>query len=205
MNPAVTQRETLEVFIYTWPRPLLALIYSSAVALGITLLFVLDWHFIDWFTQWLGSWAIPIAAAIGIYALAGMGLWQMLYVRLRRPRSRPSLVAERTGLSTPWSVQIPWDDIDIFLMGTAFTKSRGGSGYEFPSAVVPNIAKYWPRAPWRVTTMPRWAPANAFPVIQYSGVGYLVRRDGVDPLKHVGNRALIAELSSFQARMRNIA
>jgi hypothetical protein len=201
MSPAGIQRGTLEVFIYTWPRSLLALIYSAAVALGITILFVLDAHFIDWFALWVGSWALPIATAIGIYALAGLGIWQVLSVRLRRPRSRPSLVARPSGLTTPWSVEVPWSDIDRFLMGTGIP-SRGPT-FRFPCAVVSNIEKYRPRLPWWLRTYRAWEPANAFAVLPLSKVGWMVRRDGVDPRVHVSDQALIDELNNAHARMRN--
>jgi hypothetical protein len=63
--------------------------------------------------------------------------------------------------------------------------------------VVPNIKKY--SRPFLLSAF--WKPANAFPVLKLSTNGYLVRRNGMDPMVSVGDEALIAELSNFRARM----
>lgn len=198
-----TQRETLEVFNYTWPKSLQALAFSGALATAIPVMALIKPNVSAGFRLWLfGSWETPLDVAFTIYALAAIGICRLLSERLKRPRTRPSLVAERSGLTTQWSVRVPWNDIDSFSMGTVVVSSSGiRPPDQCPCAVVPNIGKY-PR-PWWMTRFTVLEPANAFPVIQESKAGYLVRRDGVDPLEHVGDQLLIAELSNFRARMKN--
>jgi hypothetical protein len=211
MNPAATQRETLEVFCYTFPKVALAFFFSAFFAACIAILIVYAYlipcePFTEWFSQLLGSRQIPVAAVLGIYGLGGLAIVRLTRDWLTRLSSRPTLVAERSGLTTEWSGQLAWNDIDGFTRGTRVYR-RNPIRLQYVCAVVPDVQKYslsWSiRGRIGIFTISVMEPANAVPLAAVSPAGYYVRRNGLDPLVHLDTRSLMAELDDFRTRIRD--
>ncbi len=195
MSPGAARVETVEVFNYTWPTFLQLLTWSAVVAVVPPFLVLFEPGFRDFLRELLGSWAFPSATALGVYAVAAFAVLRGLKwgERFKRPRMRPSLVADRAGITTQWSVRVPWGDVQDFSMANA-------RHIELPSVLVSNIGDY--RNPWWLSrTFGRWEPVNALLVLGDSKVGYLVRRGALGPLEHVGKDELIAELRKFRSHL----
>jgi hypothetical protein len=201
MSPAGTRTERLEVFRHAWPVWFLILVWSAVIALMAAAMMVA----IAGMSDLLGSWAFPLVIALGLYVLAffGIAYGLQLYERLKLTRTAPSLVADRAGLVTEWSVHVPWKDVTGFAIGRSAPARRSEYGVEWPGVLVSNIGEY--RRPWWLSRfLMHWEPANALPVLLLSQPGYLVRRDALDRLQRLGDKELIAELSKLRSRVENV-
>ena len=118
--------------------------------------------------------------------------------RLKQLRSDPSVVADLAGLTTHWSVRIPWNDVRDFAVGRA--KSPRGPAMDYPCVLVSNIGDY--RRPWYVSRFfVSWEPGNALPIIPFSIVGHFVRCEDLGIQKRLTGQDLIDELRNFRGRI----
>lgn len=200
MTLSDTKTERLEVFCYTWPSWYLVLSYVFVVAATLAIMIVI----VGDFREWLASWAFPLAITAGMYALGFIGISRGLKMndRLKQPCSDPSMVVDLAGLTTKWSVRIPWSDIRDFAVGRA--KSLSGPTMDYPCVLVSNIGDY--QRPWYVSRFfGSWEPDNALPILPFSIVGHFVSCDDLGIQKRLSGQDLIDELRNFRGRIHSRA
>ncbi len=196
MTLSGTKSERLEVFCYTWPPWYLVLSYAFVVAATLAIMIVI----VEGLREWLADWALPLAIAAGVYSLGFIGISRGLKMndRLKRLRSDPSVVADLAGLTTQWSVRIPWSDVHDFAVGRA--KPFRGPTMDYACILVSNIGDY--RRPWYVSRVfVSWEPDNALPILPFSIVGHFVRCDDLGVQKRLNGHDLIDELRKFRGRI----
>ena len=167
------------------------LFWSAVIALTVAVMVVI----VADIRSLLGNWAFPLAIALGVYGLGFIGTARALDLsgRFKQLRRLPSAVFDREGLITEWSVRVPWGDVTDFSIGR--TKAL-----QCPCVLVSNITAY--RRPWWDNQfMSRLEPLNALPLLWPNTGGYLVRRDALGALQHVGDQELIAELREFRSHL----
>ena len=195
-----TTKERLEVFCYTWPFwwevPPLAALVSLCAAGAI----IIDSDTRIKFGNSLGAWGFPVEAALIISGLLS-AVWlysgcQSYRERFKRVGNVPSLVVDRSGFTTDWSIHIAWDDVKGFAIARGYP--RRGIMESCPGVLVSDIKRYkrplWCSKLWYLD----WRPENALPLLKTSKVGYVVRNENVEGQRHVDMRELMDELRKFR-------